>query len=127
MSSRQTELWDGSAMEARTLETPGGASFPIVGIGASAGGLEALAALVQALPPDTGLAFVVVQHLSPAHESMLADILARSARIPVRTIEHGMLVEANHVYVIPANSGLLLSQRAFRLTPRDASARLHLP
>ncbi|HEX2524214.1 MAG TPA: chemotaxis protein CheB, partial [Terriglobia bacterium] len=61
----------------------GNRHFPIVGIGASAGGLEALTSLLQALPVDTGLAFVIIQHLDPKHESMLPDILARSTRMPV--------------------------------------------
>lgn len=101
--------------------------FPIVGIGASAGGLEALTALLLALPIDTGLAFVVIQHLDPKHESMLPDILARSTPMPVRQVSDGMLVDPNHVYVIPANNGLAISQRILQLTPREASAELRLP
>jgi two-component system CheB/CheR fusion protein len=89
----------------------GTGTFPIVGIGASAGGLEALTSLLQALPIDTGLAFVVIQYLDPKHESMLPDILAR---IRVRQVSDGMLVEPNYVYVIPANTGLALSQQANR-------------
>src|SRR6266702_2613312 len=102
-------------------------AFPVVGIGASAGGLEALTALLEELSAKSGFAFVVVQHLAPAHESMLADILGRSVRMPVRTIKDGMRVEVNRVYVKPPNCELLLSQGAFRLTPREASNRLHLP
>jgi two-component system CheB/CheR fusion protein len=102
-------------------------TFPIVGIGASAGGLEALTSLLQALPVDTGLAFVVIQHLDPKHESMLPDILARSTRMPVRQVREGMLVEPNYVYVIPANTGLALSQQGFKLTLREASAGLRMP
>ena len=60
-----------------------GASFPIVGMGASAGGLEAVTKLLQALPLDTGMAFVLVQHLSPTHDSALAAILSRATRMPV--------------------------------------------
>jgi len=102
-------------------------TFPIVGIGASAGGLEALTSLLQALPVDTGLAFVIIQHLDPKHESMLPDILARSTRMPVRQVREGMLVEPNYVYVIPANTGLALSQQGFKLTLREASAGLRMP
>ena len=102
-------------------------TFPVVGIGASAGGLEALTSLLLALPVDTGLAFVVIQHLDPKHESMLPDILAKSTRMRVRQVTHGMLLDPNNVYVMPANSGLALSQQAFELTPRETSAALRLP
>lgn len=108
---------------------PGSASgtFPIVGIGASAGGLEALTSLLQALPVDTGLAFVVIQHLDPKHASLLPDILARSTGMRVCQVSDGLLVEPNTVYVMPANTDLALSQQAFELTPREASAGLRLP
>ncbi len=82
--------------------------FPIVGIGASAGGLEALTALLEALPPDTGLAFVIVQHLDPKHESLLPNLLARSTQMPVRQVTDGMPMEPNQVYVIPPNTSLTL-------------------
>jgi two-component system, chemotaxis family, CheB/CheR fusion protein len=75
--------------------------FPIVGIGASAGGLEALTSLLEVLPQDTGLAFVIVQHLDPKHESLLPNLLARSTGMPVRQVKNDMLMEPNHVYVIP--------------------------
>ncbi|PYV38761.1 MAG: histidine kinase [Acidobacteria bacterium] len=108
---------------------PGSASgtSPMVGIGASAGGLEALTSLLQALPVGTGLAFVVIQHLDPQHESLLSDILARSTRMRVCQVSDRMLVEPNTVYVMPANSGRALSQQAFKLTPREASAGLRMP
>ena len=60
--------------------------FPIVGVGASAGGLEAFTQLLQALPPDTGMAFVLVQHLAPTHASMLAEILSRADAMPVTEV-----------------------------------------
>ena len=96
-------------------------SFPIVGVGASAGGLEALTSLLEALPPDTGLAFVIIQHLDPKHKSLLSNLLARSTRMPVRQVKNGMPMEPNHVYVIPPDTTLLLSQRTLRLAPREAT------
>src|SRR5690242_10095186 len=82
-------------------ERPGSSPFPIVGVGASAGGLEAFIQLLTPLPVDTGMAFVLVQHLAPTHESQLVDILARATRMPVVEAEEGMAVCPDHVYVIP--------------------------
>ncbi len=83
-------------------------SCPIVGIGASAGGLAALKTLFQHLPVDSGAAFVVIQHLDPKHESLTAEILARSTAMPAVQVTNGMLAQANHVYVIPPNAYLTL-------------------
>jgi two-component system CheB/CheR fusion protein len=83
-------------------------SFPVVGIGASAGGLEVFKLLLADLPIDTGLAIVFIQHLDPKHHSMLAEILARATAMPVSEAADGMPVEANHVYVIPANIDLTM-------------------
>jgi two-component system, chemotaxis family, CheB/CheR fusion protein len=91
------------APETRPIAHPGdepsrGAQeFSIVGIGASAGGPEACSAVLKQLSPDTGLAFVVVQHLDPAHESLLPTLLARVTKIPVRHVKNEVIVEPNHV------------------------------
>jgi two-component system CheB/CheR fusion protein len=77
--------------------------FPVVGIGASAGGLEACTALLKALPVNPGMAFVVVQHLDPHHESILHKLLSRTTEMPVIQVEDGMVLKPNHVYVIPPN------------------------
>lgn len=82
----------------------------IVGIGASAGGLKAFRAFFAHLPPDTGMAFVLVQHLSPDHESMLPEILGRAAPIPVVVAEHGMRLEPNRVHVIPPDATLTIEE-----------------
>lgn len=74
--------------------------FPVVGIGASAGGVEALRTFFESASPDSGLAYVVIQHLSPEHGSLMAEILGRCTKMPVRQIEEGTKVEPNHVYVI---------------------------
>ena len=74
--------------------------FPIVGIGASAGGLEAFTQLLQNLPPDTGMGFVLVQHLDPAHASALTQLLSKVTPLPVQEVTNDLPVEGNHVYVI---------------------------
>lgn len=100
--------------------------FPIVGVGASAGGLEAFPQLLQHLPPDTGMAFVLVQHLDPHHESALPELLARETPMPVREVADGMQVEPNHVYVIPPNANLAILHGVLHLMPRSAARGAHL-
>src|SRR5258706_2580734 len=82
------------------------APFPIVGIGASAGGLEAFTELLKHLPLDTGMGFVLVQHLDPQHESALTQLLARATALPVREVSNNLRVKPNCVYVIPPNTNL---------------------
>src|SRR6202020_825418 len=77
--------------------------FPVVGVGASAGGLEAFKRLVRAIPERSGIAYILVQHLEPSHESMLVDILQKITRIPVQEITNNLRVEPDHLYVIPSN------------------------
>src|ERR1700761_1764508 len=81
-------------------------SFRIVGVGASAGGLEAFTELLGRLPADAGLAYVLVQHLDPTHRSLLSELLGRTTKLPVREISDNLLVEANQIYVIPPNCNL---------------------
>ncbi len=100
---------------------------PIVGIGASAGGLEAFTQLLGALPTDTGMAFVLVQHLEPTHESVLTKLLARATTMPVDEVREGMRIEPNHVYAIPANADLSLMNGLLHLVGRKAPAGHHLP
>lgn len=79
---------------------PSQLAFPVVGLGASAGGLLALTRFLEHLPSDSGMAFVVVLHLSPKHESAADQILARSTRMPVTQVVSPVAIEPNHVYVI---------------------------
>jgi chemotaxis response regulator CheB len=81
----------------------------IVGVGASAGGLEAFGALLRALPPDPGFALVFVQHLAPQHESALVALLSLKSALPVTEARDGTRVEPNHVYVIAPNTQLVIS------------------
>ena len=101
--------------------------LPVVGIGASAGGLEACKLLLAHLPADSGLAFVFVQHLDPTHHSILSDILRAVARMPVTEAVDGLAVKPNHVYVIPPNTELEIANLALRLTPRRELPGPHLP
>ncbi len=87
----------------------------IVGIGASAGGLEALSQLFPNLPKDLGLSYVVVQHLSPTYRSMMAQLLGRETTMPVRDIEDGTMPEPNTVYITPPNRNLTLGGGRFHL------------
>ena len=101
-------------------------SFPIVGVGASAGGLEAFTQLLKALPIDTGMAFVLVQHLAPTHASALAEILSRTTTMPVLEVEDKSPVQPNHVYVIPPGRSMVIVNGALQLLPREGHG-LHRP
>ena len=94
-------------------------SFAIVGIGASAGGLEPFTQLLKNIPPDIGMGFVLVQHLAPDHESHLGEILQHSTQMPVAQAVDGMKVEPNSVYVIPPNVMMTLDQGVLKLEPRQ--------
>lgn len=100
---------------------------PIVAIGASAGGLDALKDMFAHLPNDTGMAFVVIQHLDPDRPSMLASLLAGATPMPVVQVVDGMQTEPDHVYVIPPDADLSIHSRRLTLVPRDKSGKLHLP
>ena len=89
--------------------------FPVVGIGASAGGLEALEAFFSACPIDLGMAYVVIQHLSPDHQSLMASILSRRTAMPVAEVLDQMAIEPDHVYVIAPGRTLTLVQGRFHL------------
>jgi two-component system CheB/CheR fusion protein len=95
---------------------PGRVKFPIVGIGASAGGLEALEALTRRLFTDS-MAYVIVQHLAPGHASVLTDILARGTAMNVVTIRDGMQVEPNTIYVTPPNVSVELHDGVLKVLP----------
>ncbi len=92
--------------------------FCVVAVGASAGGLEAFTQLLQALPTDTGMAYVFVQHLDPKHVSLLNEILQRQTALPVREVEQGTRVEPDHIYVIPRNKTMELVDGVLQLSPR---------
>ncbi len=95
-------------------------AFPVVGIGASAGGLEAFTLLFKALPADLGMAYVLVPHLDPQRESAIDQIVGRVTQMPVKSIENGMQVEPDHVYVIPPNCDLAIRDSQFAITNRES-------
>ena len=103
------------------------APFPVVGIAASAGGLEAFTELISHLPTDTGMAFVLIQHLSPDHESLLSEILGRATAMPVQQATDRMTVEPNEIYVIPPNTQMTLVDGLLYLAPRQKTNGKHLP
>src|SRR5215510_13181235 len=94
----------------------------IVGIGASAGGLEALQQLFDALPPDTGMAFVVVQHLSPDFRSLMDELISRHSEMPVMIAEDNMPVRANHIYLMPPRKEMIIRDRHLVLTDKEPQA-----
>jgi two-component system CheB/CheR fusion protein len=102
-------------------------SFHVVAMGASAGGLEAFTRLLQNLPSDTGMAFVLIQHLAPRHNSILSTLLARATSMPVVEVEHGTPVEPNHVFVIPPNKFMTISQGVLELAPRPEVRGMPMP
>ncbi len=99
----------------------------IVGIGASAGGVEALEAFFRAVPQDNGLAFVVITHLDPNRESMLAEILGRATQMPVVHAREGELVQPEHVYVLPPGAILTIREGRLRLRPTSSIDRERTP
>jgi two-component system, chemotaxis family, CheB/CheR fusion protein len=102
--------------------------FPIVGIGASAGGLEAFIQLLDPIPPGLGMAFVLIQHLDPTHPSRLVEALARKTDMPVQEIVDGMVVRPGNVYVIPPNTEVSVLGGAFAVSPRaQRPGKPHMP
>jgi two-component system CheB/CheR fusion protein len=96
---------------------------PIVGIGASAGGLEAFNELLSHLPDDTGLSFVLIQHLDPSHESHLTELLSKASKMPVSEVQGEIRAEPNHVYIISPRSNLSISEGVLQSAPRPDSGR----
>jgi len=93
----------------------------IVAVGASAGGLEAFTELLSHLPDDTGMAFVLIQHLDPKHDSHLTELLSKESRMPVSEVQGETRVAANHVYVIPPRCNLGISGGVLHTPPRPAN------
>jgi two-component system CheB/CheR fusion protein len=107
-----------------TAEAP---EFHIVGIGASAGGLESLERLFTHLPADSGMAFVILQHLSPDFRSLMDELLSRRTAMPIRQAGHDMAVEPNTVYLLPPMKEMIIRRRRLLLSDRDPRSGLTLP
>jgi len=103
-----------------------GVPFPVVGIGASAGGFEAALTLLKHLPVDTGMAFVVIMHLDPRHKSKLTELFSRVTGMPVREIRNGVALEPNHVYILPPNSDTVQVGNRLQLLRRGENVRIHM-
>ena len=101
--------------------------FPVVGVGASAGGLEAFKQLLRAIPDDSGLAYILVQHLDPFHESILAEILQKVTRIPVSEITDNVKVMPDHIYIIPSNKMLVATDGILKLDQRPPKPHKNMP
>jgi two-component system, chemotaxis family, CheB/CheR fusion protein len=108
-------------------ELSGGSQFPIAGVGASAGGLEAFTQLLENLPADSGMAFVLVQHLAASHESILTELLSKVTPMPVTEVKDGMKVEPDHVYVIPPGTEMAILHGILHLLPRMEARGQHMP
>jgi two-component system, chemotaxis family, CheB/CheR fusion protein len=106
---------------------PSAKPFPIAGIGASAGGLEAFSELLQNLSPKLGIAYVLVQHLSPDHESFLPQILERKTKMKVHQVKNNMPIEKDNVYVIPPNNSLTITDGMLKLIPEPTGKRSFHP
>ncbi len=100
---------------------------PIVGVGASAGGLEAFTKLLKQLPTNTGMAFVLIQHLDPTHDSLLTQLLAKTTSMPVTEVADGMEVSADRVYIIPPNAVMVIVGNSLQLFPREQMRGRYLP
>jgi two-component system, chemotaxis family, CheB/CheR fusion protein len=101
--------------------------IPVVAIGASAGGLEALTAILRALPTDIAMAFMLIQHLDPKRHSILPELLSKATTIPVLEAIDAMKIESNRVYVMPSNVDISILDGHFGLTARVADRKQHLP
>ena len=118
---------DTSPVQAEEPLIPAGTTFPIVGIGASAGGLEALETFLQNVPEDSGMAFVIVQHLDPTHKGIMVELLQRATPMKVTQVRDRMAVERDHVYVIPPNKDMCILHGALHLLVPVAQRGLRLP
>lgn len=132
VSEQDRQVSEGEAGRAASLEVTeapaaqgqegGGERRFVVGIGASAGGLEAISTLVSHLPPDLGASYLIVQHLSPTHRSMLVQLIARETTMPVSEAEHGAVPQPNHLYITPPNRNVVLKEGRMLLTEPAAEA-----
>jgi two-component system, chemotaxis family, CheB/CheR fusion protein len=102
-------------------------SFPVVGVGASAGGLEAFSELLTNLPSNTGMAYLLVQHLDPTHSSFLVEILSKKTRMPIEEAREAIEVLPDHIYVLPPNNTLTLAANLLHLTSRETIEQRHSP
>ena len=118
---------DGAEADRRQTSDVGQSELFVVALGASAGGLEALEKFFDNVPADSGLAFVVVQHLSPDFKSLMNELLARHTKLTIHRVTDGMTIEANSIYLIPPKKDMIVSDGRLLLTDKDPSTGLSLP
>ncbi len=119
---------DATSLVTSALEGDGPREHPfIVGVGASAGGLDAIERFFANMPVDSGMAFVIVQHLSPNYESLMDELLARHTDMPIHRATDGMEIERNGIYLIPPKKNMMFSQGKLLLTDQDSDGSLNLP
>lgn len=125
----ETQEIPGKREELEEMAESTAAGFPIVGIGASAGGLAAFEAFFSGMPADVdpGMAFVLVQHLAPDHESILTDLIRRFTRMQVYEVEDGVAVQPNCAYIIPPNRDMAFLNGTLQLMEPSAPRGLRLP
>ena len=130
MKKTKKSITSDSAMpepaEPTTPTTPK-ARFPIIGIGASAGGLEAFELFFKTMPAESGMAFVLVPHLDPGHASMLSEILQRNTTMPVHEAQDQILIQPNHVYIIPPGKDMAIFHGVLNLSIPELARGLRLP
>lgn len=127
MSGERAEQENQGSTEGNIEAGPEARAFHIVGIGASAGGLDSLERLFAHIPTDTGMAFVVLQHLSPDFKSLMDELLSRRTRLRIRQAEHDLAVEPNTVYLLPPMKEMIIRRRRLLLNDRDPRHGLTLP
>jgi two-component system CheB/CheR fusion protein len=113
----------GASVETCAAPGPNSPPCPVVAIGASAGGLDAIRELFRHMPADTGFAFVLIQHLSPRHETLIPELLAPLTPMPVRTVEEETVIQANHIYVMPPHGTLTIDDCVLYLSKPARVAR----
>jgi two-component system, chemotaxis family, CheB/CheR fusion protein len=118
---------NGHELEWQSENTTSTSAFPVVAIGASAGGLEAFSNLLRALPSEPGFAMIFIPHLDPTHESAMVELLSRVTRLPVLQAKEGVRVVYNSVYVLPPNSDMTISDGVLHLVKREAGRGHHMP
>src|SRR5262245_29527155 len=116
-----------SQIDQHASETTNADALTVVGLGASAGGLEALEKFFDHMPADSGLAFVVVQHLSPDFKSLMDELLGRHTKLKIHRVTEGMPLEPNSIYLIPAKKEMSVSGGKLQLVDKDPSQGLSLP
>ncbi len=116
-----------TTLDTETANTIVRTDIHYVGIGASAGGLEAIEAFFTNMPPDSGMAFIVVQHLSPDYKSLMVELLSKKTAMPVHRAEDAMEVLPNHVYLIPPKKNLTIFHGKLLLSDQDHSRGINLP